>query len=748
MPTGNGHGFQVFDTSQNKLSIFLEHPYRFLRARPDPRAEGEIRRDLLYDLYFGIRTGGGSGWLHTDNNPRSRPASAPTYVDESNILKVPITLGGVTATSYFFAPYGYEGNALIALLHAPGASDGYVLFNFHMGSPGANPDDPGTNGESTSLLGDGKGLVERGAGGGALAYVALSDITRIDCSGVYDKVQNGRDLDDRPACNLPPEVVPAFQRRLGGDGWMAVAVVYTDNASEIEKAVADLRAFLKGRTPEQILAAAQAEWAAWRRPIPMEIDRTLSADERKVWRQGEAVLRMGQVREPNTAARKNNGMVLASLPPGGWHTGWVRDALYGIVALARAGYHAEARAGLEFLLNAEPVGKHPNIDYRGYVNGADYRISLVRYFGTGQEEADHNQDGPNIETDGWGMTLWAARQYVDAALDPGWLEKPTRAGTVYEALKQGVADALEKNLESNGIVAADTSIWEVHWAKRKHYAYTTLAAIRGFCDMATLAARLKRAEDVKKYQALAARVQQGFLGSFLDRDGAIAGTVEQLQQSQYGDAAVVEAFTWNIIDPMGRTGQQTLKLLDRLRVESGGFKRIEAGKDSYDNNEWILIDLRMSDAMRRAGRVEQANALVNLVVEKSINNYYLLPELYNAIRAEGEIGAYTGSIPMVGYGGGAFILTMFDRAGLIEPNDCGTSVVTDMGVVTTADGGGLIGGGNGPGGPDGPAPRTTACLCSAGRRGPDPAEQRAIALFLLCLCGLLYGTRARAWRRS
>jgi GH15 family glucan-1,4-alpha-glucosidase len=454
------------------------------------------------------------------------------------------------------------------------------------------------------------------------------------------------------------------------------------------------------------------------------------------------------VREPNTAARKNNGMVLASLPPGGWHTGWVRDALYGIVALARAGYHAEARAGLEFLLNAEPVGKHPNIDYRGYVNGADYRISLVRYFGTGQEEADHNQDGPNIETDGWGMTLWAARQYVDAALDPGWLEKPTRAGTVYEALKQGVADALEKNLESNGIVAADTSIWEVHWAKRKHYAYTTLAAIRGFCDMATLAARLKRAEDVKKYQALAARVQQGFLGSFLDRDGAIAGTVEQLQQSQYGDAAVVEAFTWNIIDPMGRTGQQTLKLLDRLRVESGGFKRIEAGKDSYDNNEWILIDLRMSDAMRRAGRVEQANALVNLVVEKSINNYYLLPELYNAIRAEGEIGAYTGSIPMVGYGGGAFILTMFDRAGLIEPNDCGTSVVTDMGVVTTADGGGLIGGGNGPGGPDGPAPRTTACLCSAGRRGPDPAEQRAIALFLLCLCGLLYGTRARAWRRS
>ena len=45
---------------------------------------------------------------------------------------------------------------------------------------------------------------------------------------------------------------------------------------------------------------------------------------------------MGQVLEPNRPGRKNHGMILASLPPGGWHTGWVRDAVYAIVALVVA----------------------------------------------------------------------------------------------------------------------------------------------------------------------------------------------------------------------------------------------------------------------------------------------------------------------------------------------------------------------------------------------------------------------------
>ena len=77
----------------------------------------------------------------------------------------------------------------------------------------------------------------------------------------------------------------------------------------------------------------------------------LRGDELKTWRVSESVLRMGQVLEAysENPKRKNHGMILASLPPGGWHTGWVRDGVYAIVALARTGHWEEAKKGASFL---------------------------------------------------------------------------------------------------------------------------------------------------------------------------------------------------------------------------------------------------------------------------------------------------------------------------------------------------------------------------------------------------------------
>jgi len=94
--------------------------------------------------------------------------------------------------------------------------------------------------------------------------------------------------------------------------------------------------FLAGRTADKLLADTLAEWDAWRKP-PVS---GLSPEELKIWRQSEAVLRMGQIRESwqDSPRRKNHGMVLASLPPGGWHTGWVRDATYALTAMARTGH--------------------------------------------------------------------------------------------------------------------------------------------------------------------------------------------------------------------------------------------------------------------------------------------------------------------------------------------------------------------------------------------------------------------------
>ena len=95
---------------------------------PSPRP---ARGDAL--LLHHVLAVGGSGWLQ-----QATPAGDPGYVDETNIIRVPMSLGGVSAESYFFAPFGFEGNAMVALLKAPGAGTGFALFTFHMG--GGSPD--------------------------------------------------------------------------------------------------------------------------------------------------------------------------------------------------------------------------------------------------------------------------------------------------------------------------------------------------------------------------------------------------------------------------------------------------------------------------------------------------------------------------------------------------------------------------------------------------------------------------------
>lgn len=659
LTTGNGHGFQFFDTNQNKITHFLEHPYRYLRPRADPRSDGFGRRNLAYDFYFGVRSGSGSGWLNEGT------ASEASYVEETNVIKVPIAQAGLSAETYYFAPFGYEGNAMIGLLKAPGASDGFALMNFHMGD--GSPDSPAANGEALRASGD--AVVETGPGGGAMIYVPITALSHADCTGVYNKVKGGQSLGDNKGCR-GDDVVPAFQST-PVNGWVGVAVLFVEDAAQADAQLATFKTWLGGRDPQKLLDDTLEEWRRWRKPIPAAVE-LCTDDEKKLWRQSETVLRMGQVREPYTATRKNHGMVLASLPPGEWHTGWVRDAMYAMVALARMGHHEEAKAALEFFLNAEPAGK-----FSSYVSGyRDYRISVCRYFGNGEEEADYSgQQTPNIETDGWGLMLWAARQYVDSSGDTAWLSQKTRLGpTVYEALRRGVAEAMVANTESSGIAKADSSIWEVHDEFKKHFAYTTLSFIRGFCDMAAMAGKAGQGADSTRYRDLSKKAKDGFFAAFVDQQGALAGSIEELAMNQYLDGAVVEAFTFNILSDseyQGRSAKATLEALGKLRVESGGFKRNDDGKSSYDNNEWILIDLRMSDAMWRVGNQGEGLALQRMVTEKASANYYLLPELYNAVRADGAVGKYAGSIPMVGYGGGAYVLTILDRSGLIEANDCG-----------------------------------------------------------------------------
>jgi GH15 family glucan-1,4-alpha-glucosidase len=739
LTTGNGYGFQYFDTNQNKIVAFLQHPYRYLGPNPtDPTQEGAIRRQLAFDFYFGLR----GGWLNAPTQ-----AGDPEYLDQSNIIHFPATLGSQQTDSYFFAPFGYPGNAMVAILHAPGASDAFVIFNFHMGT--GDPDAPDANGESVSAVQPQQAVAETGPGGGTMVYVPLSGFKHQDCNNVYANVQAGQDLGDNTSC-AGNDIVPGFQQSLDSNGWFAVAVLYDDDPTQAGADAQQILQWANGRTPDKILSDAQAEFESWRKPPPSTVA-LCTDDEQKLWRQSEAVLRMGQIQEPYLPNRKNTGMILASLPPGAWHTGWVRDAMYSIVALSRSGHFAEAKAALDFFLNAGPVSK-----YSSYVNNQQYLLSVVRYFGSGEEEADYSgQPTPNIEIDGWGMIFWAARAYVEASGDVAWLSSQTQNGqTVYQALIGGIAQPLEANIEQNGIVNADCSIWEVHEGNARHFAYTDMAAARGYCDLAALANKNGQTNDVSHYQQLSAKIKQTFLSAFVDPQGALGGSLEGLQQGVYFDGSVAEAFTWNILpDFTGANATATLNMFDNLKVGSGGFKRNNDGLSSYDDNEWILVDFRISEALRRNGRGTDADGYIAQIIQKAAANFYLLPELYNAVPSDGPIGNYTGSIPMVGYGGGAYIITMLDRSGLIEPNDCGDGngvtlpSLTCSGITTGAGGGSGSGGTGGSGnggtggsgsggtggaggtsgpGPDGGlgangsnVPYTAACLCQLGVRAPS-----------------------------
>jgi MYXO-CTERM domain-containing protein len=718
--TGNGFGFSVYDQTANAIKHFLERPYRFLRANPqNPDGDGIVRRNLAFDTYFGVKVGATAGWLG------GRAPSEVGYVEQSNMIRSAVTLGGVTTATYFVSPFGFAGNGLVMLLEVKNTSGtaqpvtAYAIHNFKLGSA-PNPDDPSANGESINY--NGTVATETGPGGGTMVYAPIGGADVASCAdNVFTSVNAGAGISAQASCS-GTDKKQAFQKDLGtiapGESkWWGVALVFDADGNGSGAATA-WSTFAAGRTADKLYTDVLAEVEAWRKPPPTALDATETA----IWRQSEMVMRMSQILEPyqENPRRKNHGMVLASLPPGGWHTGWVRDAAYALTAMARTGHVDMAKKGLQFFLDAD-AGRYPE-----YVQNQDgYRVSTVRYYGDGQEEADYaGHPSRNIEIDGWGLFMWSARQYLDASNDVAWLSEITKKGdTVYDAIREGVAEPLAANMESAGMAMADSGIWEVHHANRQHFLYTTAAAARGFCDMATIARRMNRMEDVERYRALAEKAKAVIPTAFIDSQKVLAGSLERLAQgTNYRDGSTVEAITWDLLpggDPVARA---TLDSMSYLVTPAGGYKRVEGSQDQYDTDEWILIDLRASAAFRRAGRAEKADQLLNWVTAQAAVNNDLLPELYNTRTSSGQIGAYSGSIPMVGYGAGAYQMTLLDRALQFEHSDCGEF---DPGMYP--DGG--VGPGTGSG--SGEERTGVACACQGGPGSAGNAVMFAIVGLLV-----------------
>lgn len=723
LPSSNGLASIAWDVASSRVTQFLEHPYRFPSA-------GKETRNFAFDSYPGVRVGASATWL---------TAVAPTtveYVGGTGVVHVARSYAGVAIDEYHFAPIGLAERASVMLVKATrtsgsGAIDAYALFNYHLGSGGPAP---GTDGEQVAYNASRDAFYEWGPSGVAFGYGAIGASSHHGASpsNPYASLTAGANLaDNAGTAGATTDAVAGLQASLGDPavgasawgGWFTVLA----SDGQAQPAVDRVRAWIAGRAADKLLADEVAAWSAWVTAPPAGAN----ALEAALAKQSQVLLRMGQVAEGGASA----GQILASLAPGKWNIAWVRDMAYATVALVKSGHLAEAKAALAFQMQAT-VGA-----YQQYV-GAPYQISVVRYFGNGTEESDSNADGPNVEFDGFGLFLWALGEYVAASNDTASL------ATWWPAVKSKIADVLVHLQEPSGLIAPDSSIWEVHWnGKQRHYAYTTITAANGLCTASRLASAASDAASGATYLAAGKKARDALLTSLRAPDGSLAQSTEGLMAGHgWLDAAVVEAINFGLVDPSRRTARASLRTLQSgLVPPSGrGFMRSDVG-DWYSSQEWIFVDLRAGHALSLHGDTTASGELFAWNVAQASENFRELSELHDRVTAD-----YAGESPMVGFGAGAYLLALLDRGVAVKPTcgefasepadpvdagaDDGGSVTPDGGAIGDDGGVGADGGSNGdaPGGSSG-------CGCVAA--GSDE-RVGGLGLALVALGGLLRRRRS------
>jgi GH15 family glucan-1,4-alpha-glucosidase len=734
LPSANGHGAILLDLSTARLHHFREH----LFATEEPLLDGAgnevwsgnqpqsvATRDLLYDAYFGLRSGGAQGWLTARPVDLDRSGYAPWAAGKTGGTGVAMMVQSAEAlevTQYFFAPHalGHDGFVMLARVRNTGASDAtgvsvFSLHNFHLGfgRPGVMAD-IGEQGETIAFDPATGDLLERAFAGVVVARPLAAPSHRAAWSGSagqsgYDVVNGGGAADLADLDGEAPTAdgsVSAYQFDVGtvpagGEAWAGVAFAHHGDPFQGAAAQAWLDAYVAGKGPQQIFDAEIAEWAAFQGKLAVPAG--ASTDEEALFRQSAAMLRMAQSQEdraflresltqdgeprytrfgaalggpkatlPGEVLHRGKGAVLASLPPGEWTVAWIRDGAYAAASMSRAGMAAEARDALEFYLGAEGGRFQSWNELKPYSMPA-YQISLVRYTGFGVEETDFNDFGPNLEFDGFGLFLWSLRQYEALTKDT------TLADEHWPLISTKIGDALVALIDpATGLVRKDSSIWETHWNGRERaYAYTSITAARGLCDAAALAERVGDAARAKAYRDAGLSIRAAIATRLTDQARGLAANAEELASgSGYWDAAVLDAIAMGLFDPHGVLAKATLAGLDANliapagagwsrnddRTDHAGGSDLSPWGGEYDSAEWVVTDLRGSIATRLGGDTERSERLLSWVLEQSKLNYNEVAETYDETS-----GNYKFNSPMMGFGAGAFILALAARNDAPDP---------------------------------------------------------------------------------
>ncbi len=653
------------------IDVFSDHLYQQYQEGQDET------RDLLYDSYFGLGWSGGQAWLTS--------ANAFAYEQGTGILAIDRSQGDLNITEYVFAPLGVDVPGFVHLLRVENAGAAepdlhvYSLHNFHLGQDsdgdGAHDDD-----EALWVDTDENGwavLSEQGASTGlGMRYLPLERPFRYGCQDVWAAVDDGGELDgncgtasapwggdDRVGALQWDEAVDAGQAAWFGSFQAFFSDFDSDDVGS------EVRAWISKRSPEQLLDDERDAWEAWL--AQGTVPDSLTEDERQVYDQQLVVLKMGQVVEEGDAY----GQLPASLPlaagEGGfahtWNIAWVRDGAYAIRGLTEAGYLDEAQAALGFLLQ-DKAG-----DYSDYVQGLDYSVSVCRCYGDGSEWSDSDHNGPNVEFDNFGLLLWALGEWVDQGGDIAFVRE--REEEIFDKLADVLAQLVEQESDGQGLIIADSSIWERHWnGQQKHFTYSSTWAVRGLREAADLAETLGNTDRADHYREVANGVAEAMCRWLRDEDGALAGNLEELQQGWgYDDLAAVDAFNNGNLDAAGEVATASFARWDEhLAVNSGhGYRRNDDG-DAYDLQEWVMVDLRMAEARRRGCDTEAGQAIEDWITEQALENHLIIPELMDP-----DSGDYNGPAPMMGFGAGMYVLALHNRDDAAE--DCADGVAYDCG---------------------------------------------------------------------
>ena len=613
--TGNGFGFAVVSPENAAVTKFYAHPYSF--GRPDaknPLSEGVETANFIKAIT----------WSGKSGQTQSTEGASTRYEEDSQVIHAHRGDG----EGFFLMPFGLRQTALIVSWE-PTSKDAH---------------EGGLHVEWSRPVSSQRDVRKDDA-----------DVRLLKFDGIEESLL---------LIPLGGERVEPWLPQQALSGSLAWALISLESESQLDQAVSEFDAWRGGLAPRALVKREIAEMEDWRAKPSVTF---AGEKERHLWRQSEVMLRIAQSREPNRPGRNNNGLIVAALPDGVYFTPWVRDMACALVAFVRMGHKAEARAGLLAYFNAQPTGK-----MRAETAGADYQISVVRYFGDGSEEPFFTQEGAtNIEFDDWGLALWVLGEYERKYDDAALLKVSTYRGPLYDSARDYVVKPLLKNLEAidHGlIVSADTSIWEEHQKDKKHFAWSTAMGIVGLENFAEVARRAGDEATRNDVLNQAALLQMGFNAAFI-RGGKLHGTLEEGAKNDIDGALLAIINLGVVTDPA--IVRDTLERMELLKVVSGGYKRVRSTYTDpaifeywYEKEEFLFVDFSLAEVYRREGRNPEAAAILQRIVDKSAVDNNIIPEMYVAVPCSlfpGKIGDPTGALPMVGYGAGEYILHILQR---------------------------------------------------------------------------------------